>query len=1064
MHWLDRKRLRFAGVGPTPAPAPEPEPPPAPAPGDLNVDFGLLSGAGGTDLPFTFGHVFAEGAVASDEYVTATGATEFQAVPTTYWPDGSVRHAIISGLATCTADVEKTLTLSNTTDAPSGTDLTEADLETALTALGTNTLVIGGTQTITLENITETSALHRTVCTGPVMSNFIYRVAVTGHDHLVAWFDMRVYSDGTVYVFPWIENAYFLVASPAADTRTYAFTFNGSLVYNASTTIYHHTRIPLISGRHEGYWSTDPEITPVFDVAYLRNSKMFPNYAQRTFDETTLNALDTTYVPNSLAEIDSSMTSGGTSASIINREQAIFIGCGDVRAWKAGLHHDLSGGSWSTHYRNEAGTTGPDNEPFLFTDYPDASIQQQDDPVVPTGGTTVGVHTNGTPGVSHEPAYGYFGWLLTGTWFFLEELLFWGGWNYLWQDSRRLGADGVIASNSGANTDRGAAWGLRTIAQALVCMPDDHPCYADRKQSWEANMAWYHSIVIEGLGDDENEDLNNLGIFPFYGSFADSVYDEGFGGGSNDDTVMWGASWMQHMISLVLGYTWDLKLPQSGTSETHHEAIRDFGYIHPIAHADDGQGTHWSYRSFGTFATPFGPIGGTYYSSWDDAWAAYKTGFSLTVTTDAGGGETLYQHSSTNALSQGTTTVLYGGMALMALTYAKDHGVTGAAEAYDRVSGASNFDAFEDYEDPVFYTMPRSSELPAWRVDQDVNEWVELAGTAMSNFPPSVDPGRDSGGPAAKMYAWSGFAIDTRNNEIWSLANGGHDDYHGNEVMKFTLGDDSPEWIEVWRSSDGFTVPNDSNYYSDGAPVSSHSYYQQQFIEARDRALRVGAGSGSTIGNPKPVVDGFDCTTSPGNNGWDSSGTYPNTPHTMTGIAIAKNPATEDLYCFFDNASARKWTQTTNTWSSIHNEVLPTTFGEAAAAYDSTRDRVFLFKSYDNNARHTFDVSTGLFTARTLTGAAASSVEASLKGIGMVYVPTLDAYIVRHKASGDAIYKINADTFECTAISTTGGESIPVGATASGENIYNRFLYAPNLGGVVYFPSYSDNAWFLRLH
>jgi hypothetical protein len=858
----------------------------------LDVDFGVVSAVGGSNLPFVFGHTFAEGAVPASSYVTSD-LTDFQAVPTTYWPDNSVRHAIIAGRASCTANVPTTTTLSTTTSAPGGTNLTTANLKSVLSGVSlsitglqdwtfdtaaqtvgalldksssldeynaTSAITVnnsassgsfsntpsgstghiltasisGGTtgarQTVTctlryhrirtisaitkaanarityvgdsmefsvgdtvtfagVGGMTEMNSLtgtitdasngtngwfevninstsfttftsggtarrtqtdssarniiayvrtggglewngtanvfkasnsianetldisdtdfdspRRVVCAGPVMSNWLYRQPCVNNSNLVLWIDVRLFVGGNFEVFPWIENVNIFAGLPTRFQGTFALSVDGSSVFSQVVYVAARSRIPLITGRCEGYWSSDPQITPVFDVAYLRDSKMFPNYGWRNVDTTTLNALDTTYSPNSLAEIDSAMGSAGTSASILNREQVIFMGSGDVRAWKAGLHHDLSGGSWSIHYRVEEGATGLDFEPLVFTDYPNASLQVQDTPVIPTNAG----EENGVPTISHQPAYGYFGWLLTGRWWYLDEMLFWGGWNYLWQTvANRSGSAGVIRSNSGANTDRGAAWGLRSVAQTLVCVPSTHSNYADRKASWEANMAHYYGIIT-GSGTD-NEAPNNLGIFPFYGSFSSSTY-----GTANSGSVYWGASWMQHMIVIALGYSWDLKLPQSGTSQTHHAAIRDFGYLHPVGHAGDGQDGRWSYRSFATFAGPFGPIGGPFYTAWSgDAWTAYKGGFGLTVNTDPNPAvhETLYQHSSTNALAEGTTSVLYGGMALMALTYAKDHGATGAEAAYDRVSQAPNFSAFQGStinNDPAFNTVPRT--------------------------------------------------------------------------------------------------------------------------------------------------------------------------------------------------------------------------------------------------------------------------------------------------------------------------------------------------------------------
>jgi hypothetical protein len=78
----------------------------------------------------------------------------------------------------------------------------------------------------------------------------------------------------------------------------------------------------------------------------------------------------------------------------------------------------------------------------------------------------------------------------------------------------------------------------------------------------------------------------------------------------------------------------------------------------------------------------------------------------------------------------------------------------------------------------------------------------------------------------------------------------------------------------------------------------------------------------------------------------------------------------------------------------------------------------------------------------------------------MFYVPAFDRFLVRKAGAGATVYMIDPENFEVTTLATTGGDSIP--ATQNGP--YNKFLYAPRLGGAVYVPSYSGNAWFLRLH
>jgi hypothetical protein len=79
-------------------------------------------------------------------------------------------------------------------------------------------------------------------------------------------------------------------------------------------------------------------------------------------------------------------------------------------------------------------------------------------------------------------------------------------------------------------------------------------------------------------------------------------------------------------------------------------------------------------------------------------------------------------------------------------------------------------------------------------------------------------------------------------------------------------------------------------------------------------------------------------------------------------------------------------------------------------------------------------------------------------GVGLAYDPALDAYLVRRDPAGGAITAIDAETFEARELATTGGEAIPEAM----NGVWRRFLHAPRLGGVVYYPHHDSNLWFLR--
>ena len=129
------------------------------------------------------------------------------------------------------------------------------------------------------------------------------------------------------------------------------------------------------------------------------------------------------------------------------------------------------------------------------------------------------------------------------------------------------------------------------------------------------------------------------------------------------------------------------------------------------------------------------------------------------------------------------------------------------------------------------------------------------------------------------------------------------------------------------------------------------------------------------------------------------------------------------------------------------------------SAMDTTRNRIMYLGGYPNKDHHIYTISSNSFAVVTLTGASAGAVQNGEQA-AMVYVAGLDSYLVRLDGStGPTVYQVNAGNFAVTAFATSGGASIPAPPNAP----FNRFLYVPRLGGVVYVPTYAGNVWFMRV-
>ena len=342
--------------------------------------------------------------------------------------------------------------------------------------------------------------------------------------------------------------------------------------------------------------------------------------------------------------------------------------------------------------------------------------------------------------------------------------------------------------------------------------------------------------------------------------------------------------------------------------------------------------------------------------------------------------------------------------------------------------------------------------MPAWRQGQAVGEWRQLSNSALSAAPRAVVVGGNTG-PESKVIAWTSFVIDARNSSVYSVANGGHHDYAGNEVNRIGLLDSAPKWTEPRPSTPSSQTTDSAAYYADGRPTSRHTFYGATMNESRNRAMVLG---GSQWGNGfmLSTMDGFNL----GANDWDAGSSFPNAPSEFTnamGSAVTEHKATGDIYVFAGYAVVR-WNSASNTWTRLLTNAA--TYGQyAASAMDTKRNRILVVGGQTND-HGLYDMSSNsMANVTTFSGPNAGDMTGDT-GNGLVYDPGLDVYLLRKAGAGNTIYRINAQTFYVDTLPSTNGASIP----SATNGVWNRFLYVPQLKGVIYFPSYDGNAWFVR--
>jgi hypothetical protein len=169
--------------------------------------------------PVALGFAFRQGDVPAGNGVTADSGL-LQVTPRNYWPDGSLKFAQLVWRG-AVGPAPTTVSLIAGSSA-SGAALTLANLQaTGLSA----SIACGAYGTVSWSGNDWVSPFvfepgQSAWVSGPLMSSWLYRKAVGGDPHLVAWLEVRLYAGGAVEVLPWIENGYLNIMRRCSRARS----------------------------------------------------------------------------------------------------------------------------------------------------------------------------------------------------------------------------------------------------------------------------------------------------------------------------------------------------------------------------------------------------------------------------------------------------------------------------------------------------------------------------------------------------------------------------------------------------------------------------------------------------------------------------------------------------------------------------------------------------------------------------------------------------------------------------------------------------------------------------
>lgn len=488
-----------------------------------------LSGEVLQQVPMTFGQPFRDGDIPRGDTIVAylgDKALPTQANIKARNPDGSVRHAILTVLLPRLPGGEsETLALrpAPATSFGEAQALTLDDLLQSKFAAAVNLEIAGQPWHLDARTLLQRAARAGTCqpygrecslwLSGPLVSEWIVGGPLLNaqgkpHPHLAAYFAVRAYGPTPVKrvrVDVIVENDWAYTPNPHNVNYDAEIKVGDKVVYRINN-LEHYRQARW----HKMFWWGAPD--PVYaqlDSRYLQESMAVPRYEDIRPSARTMRNAPQSCDPLQRCDQSKDMSTVGAQPAIgpLPRWTSAYVIDPVYHMYRWMLANDDALGSYGIHYRDQA--TG---QPVSVEDHPCATLVEPAEvsrcPVPP--------HANDSfprckaqcrsPLIAnepHHPAPAYVAYLVTGDWFYLEELKFWADWviyqqNPAYRDYRR----GLIVRNA----LRGQAWALRTLGYAAYILPDNDPFKGYFNQVVDTNIAWYNSKYTD------NPQANSLHI------------------------------------------------------------------------------------------------------------------------------------------------------------------------------------------------------------------------------------------------------------------------------------------------------------------------------------------------------------------------------------------------------------------------------------------------------------------------------------------------------------------------------------------------------------------------
>lgn len=513
----------------------------------------IIQGNDSTDTSVTVGQVFARNTVASNQtFIAALGE---QVVPAQIdkkasWPDGSLRHAIITVQVPPGTTGKDNVVKLFAVDRNEGQEGQSAPVDIGqvlATSFDANvSLKIDGKTYAASARDLLANARQQGQCSawaqackqwlsGPLTSEWIVGGPVSAggstHPHLSVYFHVRAYADAAgavsrVRVDSVIENNWAYAPNPGDQRYDAKITVGEQRFDTKKLTHYRQARWHKVM-----WWNGSPKAYAQVDTEYLQSTGAISNYADLNVSQRFLDTRPSQFKPMTHGNQTPLMGQTGAQSAIgpLPRWTSTYVVSGAQGAFEWMLANDDAVGSYGFHYRDSE--TG---RPLRITDHPYVTIADSRNAhriskynhdkgrrykadLLPSCGNRC--DSPYTFDIAHHPSIGYVPYLVTGDYYYLEEMQFTASYIQLWANpAYREYGKGRLRRAQGQT--RAQAWGLRSIADAAFATPDNDPM----KPYFENQVATILSDYLEHYVDAANSNpLHFLGrqeewvVYPHHG-------------------------------------------------------------------------------------------------------------------------------------------------------------------------------------------------------------------------------------------------------------------------------------------------------------------------------------------------------------------------------------------------------------------------------------------------------------------------------------------------------------------------------------------------------------------